>query len=294
VSLPPVNDSIVDAVVTNAIADAKSSVFDVSTFLGELRETNRMLADNAGGIFEFARRAARDVRKRRIKPRDLPIGRRFDAFNSRFLELQFGWKPLLGAAEDAVNALSNKMEKGMIVDGSNKVTTPFDVMESAEVPNFSSQGLLLETHTLKGSRIYRGKAFAEIIDPTRHRWGMDPILTAYELVRFSFVVDYFIHVGNWLQAISPFSGARLLGSCGSIRESYEMKQEVAINFAANADSTGYYTGRSTTIQVDRYHRFPHSGGILPSWNPRITTIRMANLAALAYANRKAVYRILFD
>lgn len=289
VALPPVDDDIVEAVVTNAIADAKQSVFDLGTFLGELRETHEMMKANMLGVLDYGKRAAKDTRRRSI-----PASRRFDAFNRRFLEFQFGWMPLLGAFKDAKNALANQMAEGFLVDGSSSATEPLEAEEYNEVPNFSSQGLLKETHTLTGTRTYRGKAYAEITNPARYRWGLDPLVAGWELIRFSFVVDYFINVGNWVQAVTPFSGAELVGSCGSVRESYELKQEVEIDFSANADTTGSYTGRSTTLTVERYHRFPHSGGVLPQWNPRLTTIRLVNLASLAYANRRDIYRILFD
>jgi hypothetical protein len=290
VALPPADEDLIDAVVTNAIADAKQSVFDLGTFLGELRETHELMRSNMQGVFDYGKRAAKDTRR----GRSLPASKRFDAFNRRFLEFQFGWMPLLGAFRDAQKALANQMDKGFLVDGSGKATEELDEEMYGETPNFSGQGLLKEWHSLKGTRTYRGKAFAEITNPGRYRWGLDPLVAGWELIRFSFVVDYFINVGNWVQAVTPFSGAELVGSCGSIKEEYTQEQSIEIDFSANADTTGYYSGRKTIVEVERYHRFPHTGGVLPSWNPRITTIRLVNLASLAYANRRDIYRILFD
>lgn len=292
VTLPPPDDDIIDAVVTNAIADAKESVFDLGTFLGELREAHAMMRSNMDGVFLFSKQAAREARRSTWRPGE--AGRLFSAFNSRFLELQFGWLPLLRNYQDAKNALNNTMSKGFMVDGSSKVEEPLELEEYSETPNYSSQGLLKELHSLNGTRTYRGKAFAEITFPDRYKWGLDPLVAGWELIRFSFIVDYFINVGNWVQAITPFGGASLLGSCGSIKESYTQEQSIEIDFSANADTTGNYSGRKTILTVDRYHRFPHSGGILPSWNPRLTTIRLVNLASLAYAHRRDIYRILFD
>lgn len=60
----------------------------------------------------------------------------------------------------------------------------------------------------KGTVKYRAVVFHR---SNMSRIGVNPIVTAWELTKYSFVIDWFVDIGQWLQAISPVVGYNQLG-----------------------------------------------------------------------------------
>lgn len=286
ITLPPFDEDLIDSVVTQAQANAKSAVFDALTFAAEIRQTARLLGSNWNLINNFAARAARFANKARRSKREIA-----NAFAQKWLEYRYGWLPLVYSSRDAIEALAAKLEKGDIVRGYGSLTTSLDDsdVETTGVPS-DSGGEKVTTFLLTGSRTYRGAAYAEVLS-NRLKWGVDPFLTGWELIPYSFIVDWFVSVGTWIQAVSPFAGAGLLGSMASVKDDYTLRQDVSLTWGG-ASQTGSYAGRSTELQCQVYTRFPHSGGVLPSWNPRITPERVLDLVALVLLGKRNTMRLL--
>jgi len=55
-------------------------------------------------------------------------------------------------------------------------------------------------------------------------WGLSPddgLVTLWQLVPYSFVVDWFVDVGNWLRAISPNHSLSIYGNSISMKTTYD-------------------------------------------------------------------------
>lgn len=286
---PPEWDEGILSYVSNAsIADAKASVWDGLTSLGEARETVGLLRTTFNRFFAFARWVARKVPSRFSKRDKLQL------FSQLWLEYRYGWMPMVYDVQDIVKALETKLENGEVIRGRTRQT---EKLEDTWTTSYAAgEGQVTVTQTLKGSRVYRGKAYARVTDVARARVGIDPIITGYELTRFSFIVDWFIDINSWLQAWSPFSGAELLGCCNSVKDSYTLFQTVDCTWGLHdpvptfARTSGNFSC-STLVSVERYDRFP-SGVSLPGWNPRLNKARIADLAALIFGGRSSVFRAL--
>lgn len=71
------------------------------------------------------------------------------------------------------------------------------------------------------SREARGVVFGRVANDFAHdfswlediRLNADPISTGWELVPFSFVIDWFVDIGRWLQQANRLNNARKLGFC---------------------------------------------------------------------------------
>jgi hypothetical protein len=246
-----------------------------------------MLRGNFEGVMSFAQRAALFAR-RFHKGRKSSRKEIFQTFTSKWLEYRYGWMPLIRDLESAVHAFESNLEKGDLVSGKGSVTT--ELNDSENVTTTSGPTTVTTVCTLTGSRIYRGKAYASVRSPEFAKFGADPLLTGWELVPFSFIVDWFIDVNSFIQAVSPFSGAELLGSMASVRDSYVLEQVTDVLWSGT--ESGSDNGRTTRITTDQYTRFPH-GVSLPSWNPRITPVRLLDLAALIYQRRGEVLRSIY-
>jgi hypothetical protein len=282
VSVPEPDETLVTAAANAAIAKVKSSVFDTLTYAAELRKTASMVANNWDRINDFAMRAARRARNFRRNPKDV-----IRAFSGYWLEYRYGWRPAYNETLDAIKALESTIQGHDILDGKSMLTE--SLSDSGTRTEVSASGTATITTTITGSRKYCGMAYARVLSPDLSRFGLDPFITAYELIPYSFMVDRFIDIGTWLQAVSPFSGAKLLGSAVGVRDSYTM--ETTWNKIYSGAYSGSLNGIKTTVEVESYDRFPH-GSDLPGWNPRITLATVVDIVALVVSGSSSVRRLL--
>lgn len=171
--------------------------FNMATFLGELPETVGTVADSALAIF----RSYREVRKGRFGKavkilRDINNSRDRDFSidkyaSSNWLALRYGWIPLIGDAFSAVEAYeaTSKASRGKrkkFFRGRSK----FVRKARAPTAGPSSRTVHYDQVLLR----------TETQPTTLQSLGFsDPELVAWELVPFSFVVDWFYSVGTYLE-----------------------------------------------------------------------------------------------
>lgn len=289
VVVPPLDEDLISSVVQQAIANSKQAVFDVTTNLGELPQTAQMIGNSMGRVFNFADRAARRARRFRKNPLEM-----LRAFSGYWLEYRYGWRPAISTIQDLVSAMDNRVQTGQFIRGNSSTTTSLDDDVTATWTQDGGTGTGTETHLLQGTRKYRGFAYSEV-NSNGIRWGHDPILTAWELIPYSFVVDWFIDIGTWLQAVSPAAGADIRGSGCSVRDDYTMTQAFSLSWSGGSGGgahSGTFGTVSTEVAMQRYTRFPHSGGSLPVWNIRLTPTRILDLSALIMQRILGVKRVL--
>ena len=286
VTLPPFDDSIINTVVNNAIAQTKEAIWDAATDAVQLRQLANFAGQQWRRVNGYAIKAALRARKR-YKKNPFEVAK---AFAEYWLEYRYGWKPLIFSLEDALEAFNSRVEKGNLRRGYSKVPTELNLSATATWSQDSGQGTGTETHSLTGSRTYRGMALGQV-DNNSVRWGADPLLATWEVIPYSFVVDWFFHVGTWLNAISPFSGAHLVGAMGSVKDEYELRQDFSLSWAG-ANHTGSFATVSTVHTVEQYTRFASSVSLLPVWNPRLTPVRILDVFALVLSGSRRVRDLL--
>jgi hypothetical protein len=186
------------------------------TFLGELRETMRMLRRPAEGLWKGVERYAQDLEKanrlnrRRYFKKDQPryIRNLTQTAGELWLERAFGWLPLMHDIEDAKKAHNSLFEKERIVRLNAGGMDMKDLTYPSSSNGFSFgmfynyQQVDFTTHTVR----YRGAARAQAATTAQDRlarFGFTPsefIPTAWELLPWSFLVDYFANIGDILSA----------------------------------------------------------------------------------------------
>lgn len=298
VVVPPSDESIINSIVNSAIADCKSSLFDALTTLAEAYETLDLLKTQYGRVKYYGLKAARFARTvyhrvygrlRKLKPdkrkaRSLRAQAR--AFASKWLEYRYGWLPAIYAAQDFIKAMTDKQKKSELVTGKAKQVV--DLSDSDYVINTTTTYTQTITDIISGTRTYRAKAYARIDDVSRHRFGFDSTLTAWERVPFSFVVDWFVGVGDWLKAWSPVDGTTFLGCSVSVKDEYTETQNLSILFQGTHSGGATNTG-ATVKQVKSYTRSAAtSPSPLPALNIRLNKVRVADLIALFLAGARDV------
>jgi hypothetical protein len=141
-----------------------------------------------------------------------PTGTKSAADN--WLQMQYGWKPLLMDIHGAMESLA----KLNLADASVKQVTA-----SARIVNWEVKDLPL----FQNSTTYGGWVRAQTV--SRCKFGMqftvdnhliaflaqtgftNPLNLGWELLPFSFVADWFLPIGPWLETLSTFHGLRFFG-----------------------------------------------------------------------------------
>lgn len=294
---PALDDEIIDQVVNAAIADAKAAAWDELTFLAELRQTISLFRDTYHAVNLYAVRAARwavNVLRQR-NPRSFTtenfrhsLGLLIKLFNQKWLEYRYGWRPLMFDLQNACNAFVAGLHVGSVVRGKAKVVT--DLADSRVVVSTAGSLTCTEVFTISGTRTYRGRAYGKVTNAALATTGFDPLVTAYELMKYSFVLDWFLDVGTWLQAVTPFSGVDISRSGWSVKDTWESRRQSSGSWSSPTE-TGVFTGSEVIVTMDSYQRAPKTIG--PThWNVQLGWKRITDLVTLVLQGRTAVNRIL--
>lgn len=288
-TVPPYDDEAMDIASATARSRCRASVFDALTTLAELNKTANMVGNSIRRFFmtasEVAERAARLSRR---------PGEAISLFSKLWLEYRYGWLPAVYSAEDALRAYNLLQSKREFIIEKALHTEEiqgqeFDVQET-NLGGGGTQTIQL-SETLSGQRRYCATALG-IVNPSNAKYvGFDPLLTAWELVPYSFVVDWFLDVGDWINSISPFSGAEVDGGGVSVTTEYTWVQSWDISWGGTHSGSG---GPVETVkQLRLYDRgYNLSGSDTIRWNPRINLHRVIDAAALVIRGRSRIARIL--
>jgi hypothetical protein len=193
------------------------SDFNLGVFLGELPDTVGLLGDTAlrlGLALGSARRgqfgiAAEQLFKgtgrfqrkgfQNYSPSEWARRKNSKALADNWLELQYGWLPLLKDAEAAAIMLSHHLNVPM------RQSYRVRIMRGEDPPPRITQVGYLPTQTATGKAEFRHTrvliARVEEKGSIPQLLGLtNPELIAWELVPYSFVADWFIPIGQWMEA----------------------------------------------------------------------------------------------
>lgn len=192
-----------------ALVKARNALKDTQVNLGvafgERKATARLIGDTA---FRLAR-SYRAIRRGEIRKAMDTLGisskrgePRGGNAPQKWLELQYGWKPLLSDVYGTCNALSkrDKSDWRVTAEGKSKdVVTRFK-------NTFDGFGVI--------TAVSRQSCFARIDALPKNEATIslaslgitNPLLIGWELVPFSFVVDWFIPVGSWIEQLDALLG----------------------------------------------------------------------------------------
>jgi len=281
-------------VVNEAYAKAYSSDAQIITSAAELSKTvamiRRPLATASKMLWHMISYRDKLVRgrwKRVKRDRVIPPAHIVEkAAADTWLEYRMGWKPLLYDIENIVTA-SNKLADSFTKSTQWKTYRANKTLSWAGNDTYAPLVPGLSSCTVERSLNYIKKISAGVLTEENlfsgesrafHRpFGMDLRDLApsfWELVPLSFVVDRFVDVSTWIQAISPRPGVNILASWQStvtftthqhtIKDMYIgpiVADGKTFNLHAAAGSYHHFSRR-----LDR--RVDVTPSIIPTWNPR--------------------------
>ncbi len=204
-----------------ALSNLKGKKVDLGVAWAERKLTASLIADTAtriGGAYVSLlhgkpRQAmlALGISKKRREPRSSNAA-------GKWLELQYGWKPLLSDVYGSAEALAKQPPSNWRVTakGTKSSKRTWEYKRNLKTwPSPDSRG----TCTANFGAFTRIDALPanEALVSLSSVGVTNPLLVGWELVPFSFVVDWFYPVGNWLNTLDAMLGYTDIWTSTSVR-----------------------------------------------------------------------------
>jgi hypothetical protein len=185
------------------------SDFNMSVFLGEGHQTLKMIGDTAikiakslrhlrkGDLAGSARSLLEGTSRAPIKPYSQmkPFRPTAERMSSHWLELQYGWLPLLKDVEAGAEALAYQLSAPAQQTFRMSVSRESNLLKTTAGFKAPVIGTSRRVHRRSLKVIVSEKpSFMATLGLT------NPELVAWELLPFSFVADWFIPIGSYLEA----------------------------------------------------------------------------------------------
>lgn len=240
----------------------QSNRVNLSSSVAEYRESGKLFVGLAKGLFN----AYRDIRRGRwpefgsARIGDIPAS---------ILAYNFGIAPLVGDLYSAVEALRLKLAAPILCRTSASVKRPIEDYVKIGANHFEVEGSIRQRATI----------YYEM-DPTQFKseyfdFG-NPIEWAWELIPFSFVVDWVLPVGDYLGGLDALNGIVTNSIRGTVTTKLTEKWK-------GRWSDAEFAVRPFTGSFRSYKREGILNTIpapLPVWSPSLTWKRVMNATAI--------------
>lgn len=262
-NVPDIDSTYVRNRALSKLADkANVGVNNLAESVATVGQLNRMVVNNVLKIVRSVRSLGKgdllgaadalwQTQRRRRQSRQ-PLSRT-KSLADNWLELQYGWKPLLSDINFAVDAIARLKVVDMDVTTVRSSSTRREKVErplshsDGFFPEFVTGFMSVETSLTKSF----GLRFV-ITDQQRSLMAqagfLSPISLAWELLPFSFVADWFLPLGPYLESFNQWQG---LAFKGGWETTFVRKTET---FAADYHRI-YHPGESDEIDYGAYGSF---------------------------------------
>lgn len=275
INIPP----MIDLAVAKAFSNVGLSDANLIVTSGEMKETLGFLTQSfrkSAKIFRAVRRLDLRALKGEIKPSEL---------KKRYLEYRYAIRPMVAEVDSIISGLTaDRWTERRTFRGKETA--------SATTSFTGASGWLWDTYdqiSIGGQAVrvvtVRAGVLTEIKQVLDHQvWGLDrPIEAMWELVPFSFIVDWFVNVGRTIGSWTPKFGFTTLASWVVIEDittytSFVEGWTSGAIYNKTANATGSGTLRKI---VDVKERIPHPArAVLPTWNVKLDALKLLDLTVI--------------
>lgn len=257
------------------LSDASDALspFKAMPFLGELRETLGLMRDTSQSLYKLMTNYVRSALRSRRRLRDKSVALR--AIRDLYLQAQFGWKPLLGDVEAASLALDRLHNDVELFSATGRKQTETRYSEP-KVALPSAWGTFDGTYVKTSSAGVRYTGQVKVIlsrtggstEALRQACGFrlaEFVPTLWELLPWSWAVDYFTNVGEIINA-AYFDRSDLVWCSKTQLCTTEQVSSWALNFSETKKrvpetQTATSTGGSFTTTNLLFRRDPVNPGV---------------------------------
>lgn len=219
-------------------------------------------------------------RRRRSLKKEI-VDEKYRGFASDWLELQYGWLPLLSDIHNAVEYASNRPKSVFIrAAETEEDSQSFSLTVRSNIDGGSGKHQFVQKSTWRKSYIAEVHPDAPFLKRLAETGMLNPLTVAWELVPFSFVVDWFLPVGSFLSSLTATLGIEIRGCLYVERRDIHRQIQstlVGNSSADRASGFGEYSTSDHFTQRD-FPGFPSAK--LPHFKNPISTTHAANALAL--------------
>lgn len=263
----------------------KDAKVNLGVSFGERLEVANMFEQNARALGK----AARAFRKGKLKAAAKALGLTWKDVPSKWLEFQYGWKPLVSEIYSGCEAILEADRKDQkrtwytVKDGSSvKINDRYNAGDNGSGITWSHNGGHSDVKCRFdfGPPVTQRDKLLQDLD----QWGiLNPAEIAWELLPFSFIVDWAVPVGDFLSALT--AGVPYSFKGGTRTDFTEVNTTNTVSFHAPAagrinNGSGYALSTSRRFRRHVYVNFP---------SPSISALQphAASAAAQSIATRCA-------
>jgi len=262
----PASDSGVDNVdldrfVQGAAAAIYSRGHDSLTFLAELNKVVSMFMNVGKSLVNLLQKG--DIA-------------------STWLQYRYGWRTLyydLVQINDAIEQLSDTRTRFSERQGmsfTNQVMMP-DAVDFSVTGAGSVFATISDSYTVS----VRGIVAADILPPA---FSFNPVVTAWELLKYSFIIDWVINVGQWLAGMSFL----FFSTNHSAAKGYRIVCTRSLSTGLVEPISGYSISGSVsgTGTYDLSKRIPTTVSTIPHFGVNLDVSKVLDLIAIIWRNAK--------
>lgn len=282
-----------DRAITEAYAKMNSPDALAKVMYDEFGKTASFVAGVTGRAADFIEDSIPSLERRMA--RAVGPGQRLSTFNSWWLGARFGLRPMLADIDGAAKAVAtNKPHSGKLLIVRGGVEREFSQTYSRN--NFTAEGGV--TANLVGIWTEKSKTSAGVIhslydlsesEYRAHALGLSADSTPsniWEEIPYSWAVDYFYKVGQWISARTPNPFIRVLGDwVTQVRRQVNDHTMTTGTITINTPPVTTYTvgGGSFHQEIETVHRSTDVGvpSLPPSAGKPLTVAKAVDLAAAA-------------
>lgn len=264
--------------LAQAFAERKQTVdliaSSVTKLLGvyhALRRGNLALASQTLGIAV----SKRELKRSRRRSKSLTDANE-DWASERLLELQYGWKPLLSDIYGSIDELSRKKPTWNYIRAKAAQKKEEEFKTTVKTSTYTALTELSVSHQIKYGIWFTSD---NSLMRSASQIGLsNPALIAWELTPWSFVVDWFIPIGNYISTFDATSGLSFVDGYST---SFVSNKSVFTRTHTGANGeTGQYSKKLLRVTVTREKLRSFPSGSLPSFKNPISIDHALNALAL--------------
>lgn len=242
--------------------------YDALTALSELKETVEMYSTTVRRLKSFTTKAIG-----KFKPFHR-LEQRVELLNNLWLEARYGWRILYKDTHDLSEALNHF----------NKARTRYTARpeDTAHVSNKTVHESDSEAHvayTVIEDRITYGARGCITADIKPPQFAFDPLVTAWEIIPYSFVVDWVVNINDMLQTLAFLRMNREYTASEGRSITFSRDWHVEVDFKPGYSGSVTSTGKYVAEWVNRN---PRTIPLTPSVSTDVSGLHIADAFALTY------------
>jgi len=215
-----------DSVRNEAVSEALTS-YDILTDISQIKDIPRTVTQVSGDLVKILTalksRHGKGVMKAaaRMSPRALlkSANKLFRQFGADWLAYRYGIMPMLYSYRDIVKTTNRGTDvktKKVISIHAKETDTNWQALSSGFYRMIENVG-----EVKVSCSVFQHFTSAEVASLTG--LGVNPLVTAWELIPYSFVIDWFVDVGSYIAAATATNWSQIKYACLSRRDSRTKK-----------------------------------------------------------------------